>query len=100
MPTANSAMFGRDLKAGMIKILTDPTKTLGDLEQVLKEPEVKKLNEEMKIEFYIVLAGMTARDIEWQEKVLGEILSQTGGWRVAAMEEPAIRNWMLLYLTD
>jgi glycolate oxidase len=93
------SMFGRDLKAGMIKILTDPTKTLGDLEQLLKEPEVKKLNENMKREFYIVLAGMTPRDIEWQEKVLGEILSQTGGWRVSAMEDPAVRNWMLLYLT-
>jgi glycolate oxidase len=93
------SMFGRDLKAGMIKILTDPTKTLGDLDQILQEPAVNRLNKEMKIEFYIVLAGMTPRDIEWQEKALGEILSQTGGWRVAAMEEPTIRNWMLLYLT-
>jgi hypothetical protein len=92
-------MFGRDLKAGMIKILTDPMKTLGDLEQLLKDPEIKKTNEKMKREFYIVLAGMTPRDIEWQEKVLNQILAETGGCRVPEMEDPVIRNWMLLYLT-
>jgi glycolate oxidase len=91
-------MFGRDLKVGMIKILTDPTKTLGDLEQLLKDPEIKKTTGKMKRDFYIVLAGMTPRDIEWQEQALNQILAETGGWRVAEMEEATIRNWMLLYL--
>jgi len=90
-------MFGRDLKVGMIKILTDPTKTLGDLEQLLKDPEIKKTTGKMKRDFYIVLAGMTPRDIEWQEQALNQILAETGGWRVVEMEEPTIRNWMLLY---
>jgi glycolate oxidase len=36
-------MFGRDLKYAMVKILTDPTKTLGDLEQILEDPEVQEL---------------------------------------------------------
>ena len=91
-------MFGRNLKSAMIKILTDPTKTLSDLEVLLKDPETKKTNEKMKRDFYIVLVGMTPRDIEWQENSLNQILEETGGWRVKEMEEPTIRNWMLLYL--
>jgi glycolate oxidase len=91
-------MFGRDLKGAMIKVLTDPQKTLGDLEQLLKDPEIKKTTSKMKIDFYIVLVGMTPRDIDWQEKVLDQILAETDGWRVKEMEEPNVRNWMLLYL--
>jgi hypothetical protein len=91
-------MFGRDLKFAMIKILTDPTKTLGDLEQVLEDPEVQRVTEESKRDFQIVLAGMTARDIAWQEKAFDEILARTGGWKVEAMNEPEINAWMLLYL--
>jgi len=91
-------MFGRELKAAMIKILTDPTKTLYDLDEMLRDPEIRKMGEEMKRDFQIVLAGMTPRDIEWQEKALNEILNGTGGWKVAAMDDPEIRNWVLLYL--
>ncbi|MFZ0448517.1 MAG: FAD-binding oxidoreductase [Desulfatiglandaceae bacterium] len=92
------SLFGRELKAAMIKILTDPTKTLYDLEKLVQDPEIKKLNEEMKRDFQIVLAGMTPRDIEWQDKALDHILAETGGWKVAGMNEPEIRQWALLYL--
>ena len=92
------SMFGRDLKAGMIKILTDPTKTLYDLEKMLDDPEIQKMGEEMKRDFQMVLAGMTPRDIEWQDKALDEILAGTGGWKVEAMNDPDIRKWALLYL--
>lgn len=91
-------MFGRDLKYTMVKILTDPTKTLGDLEEILEDPEVQRITEESKREFQIVLVGMTQRDIEWQEKAFDEILARTGGWKVAAMNEPDIHDWSLLYL--
>ncbi len=91
-------MFGRDLKAAMIKILADPTKTLNDLQWLLKDPETLKQNEEMKRDFQIVLAGMTPRDIEWQEKVLDHILAETGGWKASLMEDPDIKNWSLLFL--
>ncbi len=90
--------LGRDLKAAMVRILTDPTKTLYDLETLLKDPEVQALTEEMKRDFQIVMAGMTMRDIEWQDKALDEILAKTGGWKVEAMNEPQISNWSLLYL--
>ena len=91
--------FGDELQAGMLRILTDPTKTVDDLEELLKTPEVQKLTEELYRSFQIVLAGMTPRDIEYQEKVLDQILAETGGWKVAAMEEPTMANWSLLFMT-
>ena len=91
-------MFGRDLKGAMVKILSDPTKTLSDIEELLKDPEVQKMTEEMKRDYQIVLAGMTPRDIEWQDKALDKILGETGGWKVQAMLDPDLHNWALLYL--
>jgi glycolate oxidase len=91
-------MFGCDLKGAMLRILTDPAKTLSDLEDLLKDPKVKQQTEEMKIDFQFILAGMTQRDIEYQEKVLGRLLSDTGGWKAAMTEEPDIKSWSLLYL--
>jgi hypothetical protein len=91
-------MFGRDLKAAMVKILTDPNKTLNDLEWLLKDPETIKQNEEMKRDFQIILVGMTDRDIAWQEKVLDKILAETGGCKASLMEVPDIRDWSLLFL--
>jgi hypothetical protein len=45
-----------------------------------------------------MLAGMPPRDIAWQEKAFDEILAQTGGWKVEAMNAPDIHDWVLLYL--
>jgi hypothetical protein len=91
-------MFGRDLKGAMIKILTDPNKTLNDLEQLLKDPELCRKNEEMKRDFQIILAGMTMNDIAWQEKALDKILAETGGCKASLMEEPGTKEWSLLFL--
>jgi glycolate oxidase len=91
-------MFGRDLKFAMVKILTDPTKTLGDLEELLEVPEVQEVTEKSKRDFQIVLVGMTPRDMAWQEKAFDEILACTGGWKVEAMNAPEIHDWALLYL--
>jgi hypothetical protein len=91
-------MFGCDLKLAMVKILTDPNKTLSDMEDLLKDPEIKKQTQEMKFDYEMVLAGMTTRDIEWQEKALDEILAETGGRKVPAMEDPETKQWSLLYM--
>ncbi len=91
-------MFGRDLKGAMIKILTNPNGTLADLQDLLKDPEIRKKNEEMMRDYQIILAGMTMRDIEWQEKALDKILAETGGWKASMMEEPDIKNWSLRFL--
>jgi hypothetical protein len=92
------SMFGRDLKGAMVRILSDPTKTLGDIEELLQNPEVQQMTEAMKRDYQIVLAGMTPRDIEWQDKVLDKILETTGGWKVEQMLEPDLYNWSLLYM--
>ncbi|MBN2115678.1 MAG: FAD-binding oxidoreductase [Anaerolineales bacterium] len=91
-------MFGRDLKFAMVKILTDPTKTLGDLEEVLADPEVQRITKQSERDFQIILVGMTARDIAWQDAALDEILNRTDGWKVEAMNVPEIHDWVLLYL--
>jgi hypothetical protein len=91
-------MFGRDLKAAMIKILNNPDGTLNDLQDLLKDPETQRQNEEMKRDFQLVLSGMTMRDIEWQEKVLDKILAETGGYKASLTEDPDIKNWSLLFL--
>jgi glycolate oxidase len=91
-------MFGRDLKFGMVKILADPARTLGDLDEILEDPEVQRVTRESIRDFQIVLAGMTRRDLQWQDTALDEILSRTGGWKVEAMNRPEINQWMLLYL--
>jgi hypothetical protein len=92
------SMFGRDLKGAMVKILSDPTKTLGDIEELVKDPEIQKMTEDMKRDYQIVLAGMTPRDIEWQDKALDKILEITGGWKVKGMLDPDLYNWSLLYM--
>ena len=89
--------WGNEIQAGIVKIVTDPTKQMCDLEELLKTPEVQKMTSEMRHSFQIVLAGMTLRDSEYQEKALDEILAGTGGWKVAEMSTPHMERWMLLY---
>lgn len=90
--------WGNELQAAIVRIVTDPTKQMCDLEELLKTPEIQKMTSEMRHSFQIVLAGMTPGDIEWQEKALNEILAETGGWKVAEMSTPHMERWMLLYL--
>jgi FAD/FMN-containing dehydrogenase len=91
-------MFGRDLKLAMVKILTDPTKTLSDMEELLRDPEIKRQTDQMNFDYEFVLAGLTPEDIEWQEKALDEILAETGGRRAEAMEDPETAKWSLLFM--
>lgn len=91
-------MLGGDLSPAFWKLYTDPTKTLSDLKEIAGQPEVKKLTEEMRYSFQLVLAGMSSGDIEYQEKVLDEILARTGGWKVAGMSNPDMEKFSLLYL--
>ena len=53
----------------------------------------------MKRAFQIVLAGHSLRDIDFQDRVLDEILSLTGGWKVGRMNEQDLSEFTYLYLT-
>ncbi|MBN2061255.1 MAG: FAD-binding oxidoreductase [Deltaproteobacteria bacterium] len=91
-------MFGREVKGTMLRILTDPDKQLCDIPTLLDDPVLKKQTEDMKIEFQLVIAGMTKRDMEYKEKVVDKILEQTEGWKSKMMLEPDLADWSLLYL--
>lgn len=91
-------VLGGDLQFAFLKMYTDPTKTLSDIEEILKQPEVQKTTEEMRYAFQLVLVGNSRRDFEYQEKVLDQILANVGGWKVAGMSEPVMKNFTFLYL--
>ena len=91
-------MWGDELQAAFLKIVTDPTKQLCDLQELLEMPEIQKLTEEMRRSFQLILAGMTPRDLEYQRKVLDQILHQTGGLNIALVDEPAMQRYVLLYM--
>jgi glycolate oxidase len=91
-------MFGREAKAAMIRILSDPEGQLADLPALMADPELQRANEDMKLDLQVVLAGMTARDFAYKDKVLDHILELTGGWKSAMMLEPELADYVLLYL--
>ncbi len=91
-------MWGDELQAAFLKIVTDPAKQLCDLEELLEMPEIQKLNEEMRRNFQLIMVGMTPRDLEYQQKVLEQILLETGGWNIAIVNEPDMQRYVLLYM--
>jgi len=90
--------LGTDLGPAFWILYNDPTKTLSDIEEIAKKPEVQKLAEEMRRAFQLILAGRSLRDIEYQDEVLDQILAETGGWKVARMAEPDMAEFTHLYL--
>jgi glycolate oxidase len=91
--------LGEDMWPAFYTMYNDPTKSLDDIEEYINNPNVKQLTDEVRhFAFQIVLAGMTHRDLEYQEKVLDRILTDTGGHRVAAMCEPTMERFTALYL--
>jgi len=91
-------MFGRDIKTGMLKIITDPDGQLAYLEKYVNDPETKKINDDMKIDIQVVIAGMTKRDTEYKLKVLDVILEKVGGWKNAWMATKEMEDYVLMYL--
>jgi glycolate oxidase len=90
--------WGVALWPAILRLYTDKTKHLDDLEELLEMPEIQKLAEESKHSFQIILAGNTPMDLEYKEKVLDKILADLGGWKLAAMEEPAERDLSLAWM--
>lgn len=91
--------LGADIGPAFFQMYIDPTKTIDDLEEIMNRPEIKALTEEMRISTQVILAGMTERDIAYQEKALDEILAETKAWKVTKMSEPEMEEFTLLYLT-
>ena len=91
-------MFGRDVKTAMIKILTDPDGQLADIPELTEDPYLKEVNEDMKIDIQVIIAGMTQRDFEYKEAALDKILELTGGWKNEFMMDKELTDYTLLYL--
>jgi glycolate oxidase len=91
-------MLGADLGPAFWMLYQDPTKSLDDIEEFMRKREVKRVTEEMRYSYQLVLVGMSQRDIEYQEKVLEQILKDTGGWKVKKWLEPDMEQFSLLYL--
>ena len=91
-------LFGRDVKTAMIKILTDPEKQFCDIPGLMADEKLKAENEKMRIDCQIVLAGMSAGDLEYKEEAVDEILRRTGGWKSEFMLDREITDWAKLYL--
>ena len=91
-------MFGRDIKTAMIKILNNPDGQLCQIEEYVNDPELKKANEDMKIDIQVIIAGMTKRDTEYKEKALDKVLELAGGWKSEFMMDKDINDWVLMYL--
>ena len=91
-------MWGTELQAAFLNIVTDPTKQLCDIEEFLKKPAIQQLTEEMQRNFQVILAGMTPRDLEYQIKVFDQILKETGGWNVDFVDKENIQQYVLLFM--
>ncbi len=75
-------LAGADLAPAFWLMYNDHTKTLNDVETMVKDPEIQALTEEMRISFQLILSGRSKRDIELQDKILDQILEEVGGWKV------------------
>jgi hypothetical protein len=91
-------MMGGDLGTAFWLMYTDPTKTLTDIEEIAKKPETAKLADEMRYSFHLMLGGRSLRDIEFQDKVLEEILAHTGGWKITKLCEQELAEFTYLFL--
>ncbi len=91
-------MLGDDLGAAFWLMYNDPTKSLSDIEEFVQKPEVQELTEELRCSFQFIMAGRSLADIEYQEKVLDQILAEAGGWKVARMAEADMAEFTYLYM--
>ncbi len=91
-------MFGRNLKLAMVKVLTNPDLQYCDVPELLKDPYIDEQTKLMKIDFQIVLAGMSEDDLAWKEAAVDYILEQTDGYKSEIMLEKDLEDWQKLYL--
>ncbi|MDR0875586.1 MAG: FAD-binding oxidoreductase [Clostridiales Family XIII bacterium] len=91
-------MFGRDLKAAMLDVVSHPEKQFCDLLSLTEEPTIKAATDEMNIDIQVVMAGFSERDLNYKEKAFDAILSQVGGKKSSYMSEKELNDFILLYM--
>ena len=91
-------LAGADLAPAFWLMYNDATKQLSDLPEIMKQPGMAELTEEMRISLQIVLAGRSEADIELQDKVLDKILEEVGGWKVERYCEKDMAEFTNMYM--
>jgi hypothetical protein len=91
-------LAGADLAPAFWLMYNDPTKQLSDLPQMLEQPGMAELTEQMRISFQLVLAGRSKADIELQDHILDDILVELGCWKVERYCEKDMAEFTNLYL--
>ncbi len=76
----------------------DASKTLSDVPELVADPEIAELTEELRISFQLILAGRSKDDIELQDKILDAILDEVGGWKVERFCEQDMAEFTNVYL--
>ena len=66
--------------------------------ELVADPEIAELTEEMRICFQLILAGRSKADIELQDKILDDILDEVGGWKVERFCEQDMAEFTNVYL--
>jgi len=91
-------LAGADLAAAFWLMYNDPTKKLSDVPDMVADPEIQKLTEELRISFQLILQGRSKDDIELQDKILDAILEEVGGWKVERFCEQDMAEFTNVYL--
>jgi len=91
-------LFGRDMKTAMLEVLTDPEKQFCDIPALMADERLKKINDEMKIEHQIMIAGFSEDDLEYKEAAVEEIMRRTGAKKSEYMMDKEMDDWVRLYL--
>jgi hypothetical protein len=91
-------LAGANLATALWLTYIDPTKTLNDVETLAKDPEIIAINETARISFQLILAAQSIDGIQLQDKILDEILSQTGCYRVERYCEQDMAEFTNMYM--
>jgi len=91
-------LAGADLAPALWLTYIDPTKTLNNVESAARDPEIRKVTEEARISFQLILAANSLDGIQLQDKILDRILEQTGCYKVGRFCEPDMAEFTNMYL--
>jgi hypothetical protein len=91
-------LAGADLAAALWLTYLDPKGTMNDIEAAATRPETQKVSDDARISFQLVMQGRSLDDIALQDRILEEILKQTGAYKVERFCEQDFAEFTNMYL--
>ena len=91
-------LAGADLAAALWLTYLNPKGTMNDVEAASKEPTIQQTSDDARISFQLILQGRSIEDIELQDKILDEIMRQTGAYKVERFCEQDFAEFTNMYL--